>query len=65
MNEIFDREQEITEITYEKYLGQIISSDRSNAKTFWKEQEEEQACLRKLLRCLILCQEENSIIKLR
>ena len=65
MNEIFDREQEITEITYEKYLGQIISSDGSNAKTFWKEQEMEQACLRKLLRCLILCQEENSIIKLR
>ena len=32
MNDIFDGEQEITETTYEKYLGQIISLDATIAR---------------------------------
>ena len=31
-HEIFDGEQEITEKTHEKYLGQIISSDATDAR---------------------------------
>ena len=31
-HEIFDGEQEITETSHQKYLGQIISSDATNAR---------------------------------
>ena len=31
-NEIFDREQEINEKTHDKFLGQIISSDATDAR---------------------------------